>query len=63
MFPSLLAFDLYRTGSFQGRIRWCLAEQEMRERGMVQHEKGWWMRSAFDGALPWSVSEEAQEEA
>ena len=29
---------------------------------MVQHEKGWWMRSAFERALPWSVSEEAQEE-
>ena len=63
MFTSLSAFDLYRTGSFQRRIRWYLTEQGMRERGMVQHEKSWWMRSAFERALPWSVSEEAQEEA
>ena len=62
MFTSLSVFDLHRTGSFQRRIRGCLAKQEMRERGMVQNEKGWWMRSAFAGVLPWSVSEEAQED-
>ena len=62
-FTSLSAFDLHRTGSFQLRTRWCLTEQEMQERSMVQHQKGWRMRSAFDGLLPWSVSEETQEEA
>ena len=30
---------------------------------MVQHEKDRWMRSAFDGALPWHSPEETQEEA
>ena len=62
MFTSLSAFDLHRTGKFQRKARRCLTEREMRERGMVQNEKGWWMRSTFDGLLPWSVSEEAQEE-
>ena len=63
MFTSLSAFDLHRTGKFQRKMRCCLTDQEMRERGMVQNEKGWWMRSAFDGALPWHSPEEAREEA
>ena len=51
MFSSLSVFDLHRTGKFQRKIRRCLTEQEMRERGTVQHEKGWWMRSPFERAL------------
>ena len=62
MFTSLSAFDLHRTGKFQRKMRRCLTEQEMREQGMVQNEKGWWMHSAFDGALPWLV-QEVEEEA
>ena len=63
MFTSLSAFDLHRTGKYERKKRRCMTEQEMLDKGMVQHEKGRWMRSAFDGALPWSVSEEAHEEA
>ncbi len=63
MFTSLSAFDLHWTGKYEHKKRRCMTEQEMLEKGVVQNEKGWWMRSAFDGALPWSVSEEAQEEA
>ena len=58
MFSSLSAFGLNRTGKFQRKTRRCLTEQEIRERGMVQHEQGWWMRSAFDGALLWHSPEE-----
>jgi hypothetical protein len=39
MFSSLSAFDLHRTGKFHRKLRRCLTEQEMRERGMVQHEQ------------------------
>ena len=60
MFSSLSAFDLHRIGKVQREMRRCLTEQEMRERGMVQNEKGWWMRSAFDGMLPWPVPEEVR---
>jgi hypothetical protein len=62
MCTSLWAFDLHRTGSFQRRTRWCLTEQAMLDKGMVKHVKGWWMRSAFDGELPWSVSDDELEE-
>jgi hypothetical protein len=58
MFTSLSAFDLHRTGKFKRKMRRCLTEQEMRARGMVQNAKGWWMRAAFDGELPWSASED-----
>ena len=63
IFASLSAFDLHRTGKFERKKRRCMTEQQMLTRGMVQNAKGWWMRSAFDGQLPWSVSEEKQEEA
>ncbi len=59
MFTSLSAFDLHWTGKYEHKKRRCMTEQEMLEKGVVQNEKGWWMRSAFDGELPWSVSEEA----
>ena len=58
---SLSALDLHRPGKFQRKLRRCLTEQEMGERGMVWHEKGWWKFSAFERALSWSVSENAQE--
>ena len=58
MFTSLSAFDLHRTGKYEHKKRRCLTGQEMLEKGMVQNAKGWWMRSAFDGKLPWSASEE-----
>jgi hypothetical protein len=62
-FTSLSAFDMHRTGKFERKKRRCLTEQEMLARGMVQNAKSWWMRSAFDGALPWLESEDEQEEA
>ena len=58
---SLSAFDLHRTGRLQRKTRSCLTEQEMRERDMVQNEKGWWVHSAFEGALPWPALEESSE--
>jgi hypothetical protein len=63
MLSSLSAFDMHRTGKFQQKTWRCLTEQKMWERGMVQHEQGWLMRSTFDGALPWHSPEETQEEA
>ena len=63
MCSSLSAFDLHRIGKFQRKTQRYLTEQEMREEGMVQNEKGWWMRSAFDGILPWPVTEAKQKEA
>jgi hypothetical protein len=60
-FTSLSAFDLHRTGKFQRKMRRCLTEQGMQAIGMVQNEKGWWMRSTFKGALPWTVPEESHE--
>jgi hypothetical protein len=62
MFTSLSAFDLHRRGKFERKRRRCMTEQEMRDMGMVQNTKGWWMRSAFDGALPWPGAEETAEE-
>lgn len=62
MFTSLSAFDLHRTGKFERKMRRCLTEQEMFAKGMVQNTKGWWMRSAFDGVLPWSALEDELEE-
>jgi hypothetical protein len=63
MFTSLSAFDMHRKGKFERKKRRCLTEKEMLANGMVQNTKGWWMRSAFDGALPWPISEDEQEEA
>jgi hypothetical protein len=61
MFTSLSAFDLHRTGMFEHKKRRCLTGQEMLEKGMVQNAKGWWMRSAFDVGIPWSVSHQELE--
>jgi hypothetical protein len=61
MFTSLSAFDLHRTGKYELKMRRCMIEQEMLEKGMVLNAKGWWMRSAFDGEMPWSASEELEE--
>jgi hypothetical protein len=63
MFTSLSAFDLHRTGKFERKMRRCLTEQEMLDKSMVQNAKGWWMRSAFDGVLPWPAQEDEHEEA
>lgn len=63
MFTSLSAFDLHRTGKFENNKRRCLTEQEMLAKGMVQNAKGWWMRATFDGALPWPMPADKQEEA
>jgi hypothetical protein len=46
-FPSVSSFDLHRTGSFLQGTRRCLRADEMRARGMVRNEKGWWMRASF----------------
>jgi hypothetical protein len=61
-FASLSAFDLHRTGKFQHKMRRCLTEQNMLAKGMVQNAKGWWMRSSFEGELPWTISDESNEE-
>jgi hypothetical protein len=60
-FTSLSAFDLHRTGKFQHKMRRCPTEQDMLAKGMVQNAKGWWMRSSFEGELPWTVSDESRD--
>lgn len=62
MFTSLSAFDLHRTGKFEHKKRRCLTEQEMLAKGMVQNEKGWWMRSTFHVKIPWSTPGDELEE-
>ncbi len=62
MFTSLSAFDMHRTGKFERKMRRCLTEQDMLAKGMVQNAKGWWMRAAFDGEIPWPTPEDELEE-
>ncbi len=63
MFKSLSAFDLHRTGKFRRNGLRCLIEHEVRAKGMVQNERSWWMRSAFDGTLLWPAPRNEEESA
>lgn len=47
-FAGTKAFDAHRIGPFTRRQqrRRCLSRKEMRLRGMIQNEQGWWMLPA-----------------
>ena len=45
LFAGVRAFDAHRVGPYprKRQKRRCLTQREMRQRGMVQNEQGWWM--------------------
>ncbi len=52
LFAGTKAFDAHRVGPFtrKQKKRRCLSLREMRLRGMVQNEQGWWMLPSKAGA-------------
>ena len=76
-FTSVSAFDMHRVGGYgdpiykKGKLveygpskRHCLSAEEMREKGMLQNEKGWWTTGAFymGQTKPEEIEEEELEE-
>ena len=54
IFKSVGSFDKHRIGEYtlkSSMPRRCLSEDEMRAKGMVQNEKGWWISSVYDASV------------
>jgi len=65
IFNSVGVFDKHRIGEYQksdgtSSNRQCLTQEQMRDKGLLQNAKGWWIGSEYDASSHSNEGKEAQ---